>query len=98
MIQPTDNTFDFIPEDHQRIMISTAVTAITQLELWDFLKNFNERSFMLSEDERINQILKKIGELGYHGHSGGSFAVTMRHMEYIAKNGFENYKTTYSNM
>jgi len=97
MIQPTDNTFDFIPNNDERIMISTAVTAITQLELWDFIKDFKEKSFMLSEDKRVNKIYNKIEELGYSGHSGGSFGITMRHMEYIAKNGFEKYKNSYSN-
>ena len=97
MIQPTDNTFDFIPNKDERIMISTAVTAITQLELWDFIKDFKENSFMLSEDKRVNKIYNKIEELGYSDHSGVSFGITMRHMEYIAKNGFEKYKNSYSN-
>jgi hypothetical protein len=26
------------------------------------------------------------------GHSGGSFAITMRHLEYIAKNGMDKFK------
>ena len=91
-MMPTDNTYDFIISESSRIMIKTAIHAITELELWDYLRNFSEECFMFTNDERVNKIYKKIEELGYEGHSGGSFSYTMRLMEFIAKNSFEDFK------
>jgi hypothetical protein len=31
-------------------------------------------------------------QLGYYGHSGSSFGLTMRTMQYIARNGEEKFK------
>ena len=47
---------------------------------------------MLSRDERILIITKKMEELGYKGHSGFSFGWTMRNMQYLAQNGVEKFK------
>ena len=91
-MMPTDNTYDFIRGENSRIMIKTAIRAITELELWDYLRNFSEECFMFTNDERVNKIYKKIEELGYEGHSGGSFSYTMRIMEFIAKNSFDDFK------
>ena len=88
------NTFDYIPESY-RIMYSTAFDAITQLELWPFIKNFNEKSFMFSSAPELNQIYKQIEKLGYEGHSGGSFGCIMRSMEYIGKNGLKQFEEEY---
>jgi hypothetical protein len=49
-------------------------------------------SFMCSGDKRVRDIYNKIEELGYHGHSGSSFGLTMRNMQYIARNGAEDFK------
>jgi hypothetical protein len=89
------NTFDFIPSD-ERIMYETAFNSITQLELWDYLKNFDTQSFMFSNNEEIQRIYNKIEELGYTGHSGSSFGFIMRSMEYIAKNGLTKFEEEYT--
>ena len=60
-------------------------------ETWNFVKQPTE-SFMMSNDNRIWIITAKMEELGYNGHSGCSFGWTMRQMQYIARNGEENYK------
>ena len=91
-IVPTDNCLDFICDKDSRLMVSTALCAITQLELWDFMRNCTEESFMFSNNKNVDRIYKKIEELGYGGHSGCSFGLTMRQMEYIAKNGLDNFK------
>lgn len=88
------NTFDFIPEG-ERTMYSTAFDAITQLELWPFIENFQEESFMFSTAPEISQISNRISQLGYDGHSGSSFGSTMRVMEYISKNGIDRYQQEY---
>lgn len=88
------NTFGFIPEG-QRTMYSTAFDAITQLELWPFMRNFSRESFMFSSSPEVLRIFNRISQLGYDGHSGSSFGFTMRAMEYIAKNGLDMYQEAY---
>jgi hypothetical protein len=87
-------TFNFIPEN-ERSMYTTAYNAITQLELWDYMRNFNEESFMFSSAKEVSKIYEKIGELGYGGHSGASFGFIMRQMQQIAKNGLQEYISRY---
>ena len=89
------NVFNFVPE-YERIMYETAFNAITQLELWTYMKNFKGESFMFSNDKEVNWIYSKIENLGYCGHSGASFGFIMRTMEYIAKNGLNKFQEEYT--
>ena len=53
------------------------------------------KGFMWSNHPNINNIGIKMESLpNPPGHSGGSFAFTMRHLQYIAKNGIDSYKTS----
>lgn len=88
------NTFGFIPQS-QRSMYTTAFDAITQLELWHFMRNFTGEGFMFSSAPEVQRISDRIVQLGYGGHSGASFACMMRAMEYIAKNGLDMYQEAY---
>lgn len=69
-------------------MLQDADNAITSCGLWDWLAQYTPedgKGFMFSEHPnltRINNAMK------YGGHSGSSYAWTMRQMEYIAKNGW----------
>jgi hypothetical protein len=83
--------FEYIADVYERLMLSNAWQAITMTETWNFVREPIE-SFMMSNDNRIWIITAKMGELGYNGHSGCSFGWTMRQMQYIARNGEENYK------
>jgi hypothetical protein len=47
----------------ERAMYQTAYDAITQLELWEYMKTFNGNSVMFSSDVNITRIYKKIVEL-----------------------------------
>ena len=87
-------TFDFIPEG-ERSMYSTAFDAITQLELWPFMKNFEGKSFMFDSYPEVDRISERINKLGYGLHSGASFGCMMRTMEYIGKNGFNMFEEDY---
>ena len=66
-------------------MLADADTAITECGLWDWLKTYTPqhgKGFMFSEHPnltRINTAMK------YEGHSGYSYAWTMRTMEQVAK-------------
>lgn len=89
------NAFDFITNENDRQMYDTALHAITDLELWDFMKQQSDTNFMFSNSPEINQIYNKIEELGYTGHSGCSFTFTMHKMKYIADNGLDELRKQY---
>jgi len=85
--------FEFI-DSSSRIMYTTAHFAISQLELWDYMKKDTE-SYMLSRDPEVYRINDKISQLGYNGHSGASFGCTMRAMQFIAQNGYDKFREDY---
>lgn len=88
--------FNFVKESDCS-MLQTAFDAVTQLELWDFVTNFNEENgFMFSKSPNVNRIYSKIEELGYNGHSGASFGRTLRTMQYIGKHGMDNFRVAYT--
>lgn len=72
-------------------MLKDAYDTITRLSMWDFLATLvvdESTGFMFMNNPVINTINK---ELKYTGHSGASYAFTMRTMESIAKNGWSHY-------
>lgn len=85
--------FEFVTNG-DRIMFVTAHAAISQLEFWDYMKRDTE-SYMFSSDSEVGKIYAKIEELGYTGHSGGSFGCTMRAMQSIAQNGYDKFREEY---
>lgn len=82
--------FDYIEDPSTREMITTAFQAIDMLELWDFME-LETTSYMLSNDKNVRLISNKIQELGYHGHSGFSFAWTLRTLQKIAQTGEKTF-------
>ena len=88
----TDAEFNSsISDQHNRAMLKNAHQAITAAEAWPFMQSFRGTSFMLSDDPMVSQITKNMVALGYDGHSGSSFGWTMRCMEFLAKNGKEEF-------
>ena len=76
---------DFTPE--LKMMADT----ITKLELWDWLCNYSPdkgKGFMWSSDKNITKISNALPQ---NNHSGATFAYAMRQMEFIAKNGFDEW-------
>jgi hypothetical protein len=59
------------------------------------MRDFQDKSFLFSNLPEIMQIYKKIEELGYSLHSGSSFALTMRAMQYIAHSGIDEFHKGY---
>lgn len=86
-----DGKFEYVKDKHDRLMLSNAWQAITQTENWEFVAQSID-SFMWSRDSRIDIISNKMSQLGYDGHSGCSFGITMRNMQFLAKNGEEEFK------
>ena len=91
---PTNPNFDFISDTHSRRMISSAYNVIQNIGEWDFIRRYNPTSYMMDRNEQINAIKNSIEE-DYQGHSGSSMACTMRIIQFIAKNGFEEFKRDY---
>ena len=91
-----DGSFDFISRTHMRDMLVNAHWAVSSCELWGWIRAFNQMSFMLSNSPELHRISKKMGEqpIGQL-HSGASFGLTLRVMEYIAKNGYDKYREHY---
>ena len=88
--------FNFVKES-DRTMLQTAFDAVTQLELWDFVTNFNEENgFMFSNSPNVTKIHSRIEELGYRGHSGASIGWTLRTMQYIGKHGMDDFRILYT--
>ena len=80
----------YSPEE--AIMLKDAYVAITNADLWDYMKKPStpgKDGFMFSTDHEL-VILSRY--MKYDGHSGASYAWTMRVMESIAKNGMEGHK------
>lgn len=70
-----------------RVIESRAVKA-AEINVWEYLSNYSPpdgRGFMFSDgDDSIVTLVQNQMEVS---HSGGSMAWTMRHIEFIAKNG-----------
>ena len=64
-------------EEHYEKQIQNAMAVIKELQLEDFVKNFDDEKtgFMWSSDPRVHQIGEKLES---DGHSGASFALTLR--------------------
>jgi hypothetical protein len=82
--------FDFIKNDFDKIMLTTAYAAITKLNYWEYIKNMPEEFSVCSNE--INEIYKVIEDFGYDGHSGGSFIYIIKTMQYIIKHGLGKFK------
>jgi hypothetical protein len=75
------------------VILKNMYDAITELNLWDWLSTFTPedgKGFMFTQNSEITQIMLH-NKVESDMHSGASFAWCMRHMEVIAKNGWDYY-------
>jgi hypothetical protein len=92
--------FDFVKDKSTKEFLKSAHKAISLCELWNWMRIYEpppNEGFMWSktpELDKINQQFWKDPINEYH--SGSSHAFIMREMEFIAKNGYNNYKNIYS--
>jgi hypothetical protein len=88
--------FEFVSDASSRALFKNMHNAITQTELWDWLKSYRvdeKKGFMFSSGPELDRIQNKMNEDPISGnHSGASYGSMMRSMEYIAKNGYEAFK------
>jgi len=82
---------EYIKDKSNREMLTNAWKAITLTNNWDFVRQQTD-SFTSCVDPKIYDITEKMEELGYKGHSGRSFGLTMRSMQYLLHYGEEEFK------
>lgn len=70
-------------------MLSDAFTALTVTNNWSKLRTYDTTTFMFEDPPEW--LKDTYAKFKYDGHSSASHAWTMRHMEFIAKNGWESY-------
>uniref|UniRef100_A0A6C0B064 Uncharacterized protein n=1 Tax=viral metagenome TaxID=1070528 RepID=A0A6C0B064_9ZZZZ len=91
-----DLDFKFIADD-TRIMYTTAHKAITELNLWEYIKRDpGPGGFLFSKDPELKHLINKIKELGYSEHTRASFGSIMRIMQYISEYGYTTFKNHYN--
>ena len=91
--------FEFVKDETIKDFLKSAHKAITSCELWNWLRIYQpskDRGFMLNSATILDKLQQKMFEDPVNAlHSGSSYGFIMREMEYIAKNGYENYKNNY---
>jgi hypothetical protein len=78
-------------DSHEAMMLQDAYDAVTKADMWDYLKKPTtpgKDGFMFSPAIELAAIN---AEMVFDGHSGASYAWTMRQMETIAKAGWDSY-------
>jgi hypothetical protein len=88
--------FEFITNPMYRALYKNMHNAITQTELWDWLKAYTpsvNQGFMFASEPELDRITKKMGEDPISdNHSGSSRGTMLRFMKRIADYGYENFK------
>lgn len=92
-----DGSFDFITQEYSDgAYYRNAHWAITQTEMWNWLHSFSlgeKESFMFCTHPNLKIIEQKMYEQEIaHYHSGASFGITMRQMQYIAMHGYNAFR------
>lgn len=66
--------------------------SITELGYWEFFKNETpprNEGYMFWNNSKIDELNRTCAE---SGHSGATFGMACRHMQFIAQNGFDAYR------
>lgn len=90
--------FDFEENTLMRTCLEDAYAAVTELDLWDYLRDNTFESFTYykgADLELHDRLLALVDKRNLH--SGASYGITMRNMESIAKEGYETWKLKYLN-
>ena len=88
--------FNFIQDSTFKTCLEDAYDAVDEMELWEYLQNnlFHSFAYYNGPDVQLHfELLKKADRRNLH--SGASYGITMRNIEQIAKNGFDQWKEDY---
>jgi hypothetical protein len=86
--QPGD--FSFIASNMDRIMYEDMYTAVSKADAWEEIKaDPGEGGFMFGAQDLVSRISSHLDDRV--GHSGASFAYTLRVMQAIARQGWQTF-------
>lgn len=77
-------------------MVASAYRTVTRLNKWEFMRNYipdPETGFQYSIDTEFVVLRREVDNDYGNLHSGTTIGITMRYIEYIAKNGFDSFRT-----
>lgn len=93
----TLDLFTFVTDAQKYEFLISAHQSITACELWDWLRIYEPSSgFMFDvslESRRIHKEMEKYP--ANNAHSGSSYSLILREMQYIAKYGYQQYAQNY---
>jgi hypothetical protein len=102
MTKLNQNQFSYIYDYNTRLSVENGYKIISELGLWETLKNYEppkDKGFMIPDSEFLNIIRSELELIPKTpGYPSCSFAITMRHLHFIAKNGIKNHKELFSNI
>ena len=83
--------FAAIPEmdSWEAEMLKDIYDAVSELNMWENMRNFSEQSFMFSRSTWLSEVQGKMKLMD--SHSGSSYGCCMRIIESIAKDGWDAY-------
>ena len=87
--------FSFISDEYEKKILTNMYRAVEADRVWDYIKNGpSGGSFMFSEEasERLSGVSKAVED---DGHSGASFACSLREIQFIARHGWDAYVKMY---
>ena len=95
----TSDLFAFITDKQIYEFLISAHQSISVCELWDWLRTYTPiRGFMFDNSAESQQIREQMQKYNVNNnHSGSSYAYILREMQYIAKNGYQQYAEEYLN-
>ena len=92
----TPDLFEFIGSKSDKEFYKSAHQAITNCEMWNWLRNYDTDTFMYDNSKETKRIFTEmLKDPINNNHSGTSYGFTIRQMEYIAKNGYDHFKQKY---
>lgn len=94
VVRPTyPGDFSNQKDDFMRQELTNAYQVITDLNSWEFMKKRppQDSGYMFWNNASIMEIKKEIDKRSGFIHSGNSLAYVLRHMHYIAENGWTMY-------
>lgn len=91
----TPGVFSHVLDNHTRNMLHLTYQAVNNTNSWEFVKWYIPepgKGFLFSSHPQLTKIGSECEKLGC-GHSSLTWGFCMRHMEAIAKKGWDNYIT-----
>ena len=94
-----DFDFDFVKDKQNRAFLISCANAVSICNLWPWFNDFDSsKNFMFSTGPEIHLLRVALNKDEINmNHSGASFGFVLRQIEYIAKHGYNTYKTEYLN-